>query len=55
MQHLISKLKKELIENDNINNNIQVNSYYKYNLNPTYLNHNENFVSKYDDKTTFSL
>ena len=53
MQHLISKLKKEIIENDNINNNIQVNSYYKYNLNPTYLNHNENFVSKYDDKTTF--
>ena len=53
MQHLISKLKKEIIENDNINNNVQVNSYYKYNLNPVYLNHNENFVSKYDDKTTF--
>ena len=55
MQHLISKLKKEIIENDNINNNIQVNSYYKYNLNPTYLNHNENVVLSSYFETKFSL
>ena len=53
MQNLICKLKKEIIENDNVYNNVKVKSYYKYDLNPTYLNHNENFISKYDDKTTF--
>ena len=52
MQNLICKLKNELIENNNYID-IPVKSYYKYNLNPIILNHNENFISKYDDTPAF--
>ena len=52
MNNLICRLRKEILEN-HYDNDIKVNSYYKYNLNPIYLNHNIDFHSKYDDKPAF--
>ena len=50
MNTLVSKLKKEMSE---LNSDVDVHSFYKYNLNPIYFNHDINFNSKYDDKPAF--
>ena len=52
MNNLICRLRKEILEN-HYNNDIKVHSYYKYNLDPIYLNHNIDFNSKYDEKPAF--
>ena len=50
MNTLIPKLKNEM---SRLDSNTDVHSFYKYTLHPTYLNHNDNFHSKYDDKPAF--
>ena len=50
MQNLICKLKNEISDLDSDTN---VHSFYKYTLHPKYLNHNDNFISKYDDVPAF--
>ena len=52
MDNLICRLKNEIIENNNYND-IEVKSFYKYTLHPKILNHNEDFISKYDDIPAF--
>ena len=50
MQNLICRLKNEI---SNLDSDTNVHSFYKYTLHPKYLNHNENFISKYDDVPAF--
>ena len=50
MNTLIPKLKNEI---SHLDSDIDVHSFYKCTLHPNYLNHNNNFHSKYDDKPAF--